>query len=124
MSESTTERYEERVAYAPLMIFEHDDKPGYYSLLLTDSHMVDVSGPFEAAGYEGHGYDWNGVAQQAAREAGVHGRFSTDPEAGMFAAYGMDLEALQTVAAALQAAHADPVRLAALIAAGDPNDFD
>ena len=119
-----SEPYEERVAYAPVIIFEHDDKRGYYSLLLTDSHMVDVMGPFEAAGYEGHGYDWNGVAQQAAREAGVHGRFSTDPEAGMFAAYGTDLEALQVVAAALSEAHANPDKLAALIAAGDPNDFD
>lgn len=120
----STEPYSERVTYAPLILFEHDDKPGHYSLLLTDAHMVDVMGPFHAAGYEGHGYDWNGVALQAAREAGVDGRLNTDPEAGMFAAYGTDLEALQIVAAALAEAHANPDKLTALIAAGDPNDFD
>lgn len=122
--DSTESLYEEREAYAPAIIFEHDHKPGHYSLLLTDTHMVALMGTFQAAGYEGHGYDWNGVAMQAAREAGVLGRFDTDPEAGMFAAYGTDLEALQIVGAALAEAHANPDKLAALIAAGDPNDFD
>lgn len=116
--------YDEREAYAPLMLFEYDHNPGHYCLMLSDAHMVDVSGPFEAAGYEGGGYDWNGVALQAGREAGLAGRFGTDPEAGSFVAYGSDLEALQQLGTALQAAHADPKRLAALIAAADPDDFD
>lgn len=116
--------YSEREAYAPLILFEYDHKPGHYSLILSDAHMVEVSAPFEAAGYMGGGYDWNAVALQAARDAGIFGRFGTDPEAGMFAAYGTDLDALQILGAALRAAHADPMRLAALIEAADPDDFD
>ena len=110
--------------FAPLILFEYDHKPGHYSLMLTDTHMVGVDAPFVAAGHEGGGYDWNAVALQAGREAGIHGRFRTDPEAGMFVAYGTDLDALQILARALQVAHADPKRLAALIDAADPDDFD
>lgn len=116
--------YDERKAYAPLQLFEYDHDPGHYCLMLSDRFMVEVSEPFEAAGYEGGGYDWNGVAMQAGREADVHTRFRTDPEAGTFVAYGTDLEALQILGAALKVAFDDPKRLAALIAAADPNDFD
>lgn len=117
-------RYDERVAYAPLILFEYDHKPGHYCLLLSDNHMVRVDAPFAAAGYQGGGYDWNAVALQAAREIGVAGRFGTDPEAGTFVAYGEDLQALQALGAQLKRAFDDPVRLTALIAAADPEEFD
>jgi hypothetical protein len=115
---------DDRESYAPLVLFEYDHQPGNYCVLLSDSHMVKVDAAFQEAGYEGHGYDWNGVALQAAREIGVAGRFDTDPEAGMFVAYGADLEALKALGAALAAAFHDPARLRALIAAGDPSEFD
>lgn len=116
--------FDDRDTYAPLMLFEYDHRPGHYSLMLTDTHMVKVDAPFRAAGLMGHGYDWNGVARQAGREAGIDGRFNTDPEAGMFVAYGTDLEALKALGAALHTAFHTPERLAALIAAGDPAEFD
>ena len=118
--------YEERVAYAPLILFEYDHDPGMYSLVLSDNHMVGVDGPFQAAGHEGGGYDWAGVARQIQQreQPALAGRFGMDPEAGMFVAFGEDLEALQALAAELHAAFHDPERLTKLIAGADPGWFD
>lgn len=116
----------DRETFAPLVFFEYDHRPGEYCLMLTDDHMVATQDVFAAAGYEGGGYDWAGVARSAIRarlpEAADRVRF--DPEAGMFVAYGSDPEALRGLGAVLREAVRDRELLAELVGAGDPDWFD
>ncbi|MBB5868937.1 hypothetical protein F4553_002316 [Allocatelliglobosispora scoriae] len=110
----------------PLKLFEYDHKPGHFSLLLTDSSMIASTEAFEAAGFEGGGYSWAGVAKTAIEVHAPHldGRMGFDPEAGMFVAYGTDPEALRELGLLLRRALGEPEFLAELIAAGDPAAFD
>lgn len=118
--------YEERSAYAPFVLFEYDHKPGNFCLMLSDQHMVD--GPdavFEQNGRYGNGYGWADVALAAMRtqSPALESRLGMDPEAGMFVAYGSDLEALQALAVLLHAALQDPQKLAELVKAA-PYEYD
>ncbi|MBL1073616.1 immunity 51 family protein [Nocardia sp. 2] len=116
----------DREAFAPLVFFEYDHKPGNFCLMLTDAHMVASEEVFAAHGYDGGGYGWAGVAKAAVstRAPELEGRFGMDPEAGMFVAYGEDAEALRGLGALLQEAVTDRAVLAELVAAGDPEWFD
>jgi hypothetical protein len=111
---------------APLKLFEYDHKPGHFSLLLTDSWMIASTEIFEAAGFEGGGYSWAGVARAAiqAHAPQLDGRMGFDPEAGMFVAYGTDPDALRELGQLLRRALNEPEFLSALIASGDPEWFD
>ncbi|MDX3453569.1 Imm51 family immunity protein [Streptomyces sp. ME02-8801-2C] len=110
---------------APLQLF--DTSPGNYSLILTDDHFVGLTELFEAVGQEGGGYGWDAVAHTALR---VHapeladriGGF--DPEAGMMCVYGKDEAALRELGLIISSAFHDRVKLAALIEATDPGDWD
>lgn len=112
--------YEERAAYAPLVLFEYPHDPGHYSLMLSDASMVSppILGAFESHGRESTGYGWADVALAAIRRNApeLETRLGMDPEAGMFVAHGQDLEALQKLGRLLAAAHADPKALGELVA--------
>lgn len=110
---------------APLRLF--DTSPGSYSLILSDHHVVELTDLFEAVGQEGGGYSWDAVAHTAVR---IHapeladriGGF--DPEAGMMCVYGKDEAALRELGLILSSAFHDRAKLAALIEATDPEDWD
>ncbi|MEU0544922.1 immunity 51 family protein [Nocardia sp. NPDC005978] len=117
---------DDRETYAPLILFEYDHRPGNYCLMLSDRFMVEREETFAAAGYEGNGYGWTGVAESAVRnrlpEIAEHVKF--DPEAGTFVGYGQDVEALRRLGTVLHTAFHDPAVLTELIAEGDPEWFD
>jgi|SRR5690606_4432591 len=118
--------YDEREIYAPLVLFEYDHNPGNYCLMLSDSHMVDVIDVFEERGHEGGGYDWEAVARQIVRaEApGLAQRVDFDPEAGMFVAFGSDLEALQLLGRHMHEAFHNRDLLVQWVEGADPDWFD
>ena len=118
--------FEDRETYSPLFIFEHENKLGNYSLLLTDQHMVGAIGElFETAGRQSSGYTWADVALQAMRSSSpeLEERLSMDPEAGMFCAYGEDLEAIKALGALLHTAYHDRSALAELVR-NAPYEYD
>ncbi|MEU2668917.1 Imm51 family immunity protein [Streptomyces sp. NPDC007164] len=110
---------------SPLRLF--GTSPGNYSLILSDHHVVELADLFEAVGQEGGGYSWDAVAHTAVR---IHapeladriGGF--DPEAGMMCVYGKDEAALRELGLILSGAFHDRAKLAALIEATDPGDWD
>ncbi|WP_436787919.1 immunity 51 family protein [Yinghuangia sp. YIM S10712] len=111
---------------APLTFFESDETPGSYSLLLSDLAEPRVMAVFEECGQYGNGYGWEGVARSAVRNRApeLDGRFDYDCEAGMFAAYGQDPEALRGLGSILRDAYLDDALLRDLIESGDPDEFD
>lgn len=101
----------------PLQLFE--TSPGNWSLMLTDQHFGKVAAVFEQVeGFEGSGYDWASVAHAVISRDAPHleGRFGTDPEAGMFVAYGSDNKALGELGALLAKAYSDADYLGGLVA--------
>ncbi|MDI9959389.1 MULTISPECIES: Imm51 family immunity protein [unclassified Rhodococcus (in: high G+C Gram-positive bacteria)] len=101
----------------PLQLFE--TSPGNWSLMLTDQHFGKVASIFEQVeGFEGSGYDWASVAHAVVGRDAPHleGRFGTDPEAGMFVAYGSDNGALGELGALLVKAYSDAEYLGGLVA--------
>ena len=111
--------------YAPLQLFEYDHNPGNYCLMLSDSKMGATWEVFEANGREGHGYGWTDVALGLIRAGSpeLEARVGFDPEAGMFVAYGDDLEALRAVGAILRDVFHDHARLAEAVKAA-PWEYD
>ncbi|MDX3803907.1 Imm51 family immunity protein [Streptomyces sp. AK04-3B] len=109
----------------PLTLF--DTSPGNYSLILGDHDFAETADLFEAVGQEVSGYSWDAVAHTAVR---IHapeladriGGF--DPEAGMMCVYGTDEAALRELGLILSSAFHDRAKLAALIEATDPGDWD
>lgn len=108
---------DDRTTYAPLILFEYDHEPGKYCLMLSDSNMGPTFAVFEANGREGGGYGWADVALQLVRSRAptLESRVGFDPEAGMFVAYGTDLDALRRLGALMHAAFHDHEALAALV---------
>lgn len=115
----------DHVDLAPLRLF--GTSPGNYSLILGDRYFAEAADLFEAAGQEAGGYSWDAVAHTAVR---IHapeladriGGF--DPEAGMMCVYGEDEAALRELGLILSSAFHDRAKLAALIEATDPGDWD
>ncbi len=99
--------------------------PGKYSLLL-DAGTTDVDDVIEELGHEPNGYFWEGVAQLlvSTEAPALEGRFSYDPEGGMFCAYGTDREALEELATRMSAVAADAERVRQLIALARANGFE
>ncbi|WP_405143219.1 immunity 51 family protein [Sphaerisporangium sp. NBC_01403] len=98
--------------------------PGKFSLLL-DAGTTQVDGLVEKLGHEPNGYFWEGVAQflVSTEAPTLDGRFSYDPEGGMFCAYGADQTALQELAALMTAVAADGDRMRRLIASAEASGF-
>jgi immunity protein 51 of polymorphic toxin system len=107
----------------PLKLIETD--PGKYSLLL-NTGTTPVDGLIEELGHQPHGYFWEGVAQLlvSGEAPALQGRFSYDPEAGMFCAYGQDRVALEQLGALMAAVATDADRMRALIALADAQGFE
>lgn len=93
--------FRDEETYAPFLLAE--TSRGKYSLLLFDSKMMAAEPAFSAAGRDPGGYAWSDIASQVVktRQPDIAGRFDLDPEAGMFTAYGTDLEALKVLGAHL-----------------------
>lgn len=118
--------FEDSKTFAPFVLMEYDHEPGTYTLLLTDDHMVmGADRVFEAHDRLGNGYAWSDVALQAMRtsQPELEAKVEMDPEAGMFAAYGPDLEALKALAGLLHTAFHDHAVLGPLVAAA-PYEYD
>ncbi|MGX6603419.1 Imm51 family immunity protein [Micromonosporaceae bacterium Da 78-11] len=100
-------------------------EPGSYSLWL-DAGTTPVDGDVEELGHEPNGYFWEGVARWLVRTEApaLDGRFSYDPEAGAFCAYGTDREALADLAGRLNAVTSDGDRLRQLITEAGAEGFD
>lgn len=98
---------------------------GKYSLLL-NAGTTDVDALVEELGHEPNGYFWEGVARLlvSTQAPALEGRFSYDPEAGMFCAYGQDRSALDELAARMAVVATDPDRLRELIALAAVNGFE
>lgn len=99
--------------------------PGKYSLLL-EAGTTDVDDVVEELGHEPNGYFWEGIAQLlvSAEAPTLEGRFSYDPERGMFCAYGADRDALEELAVRMTAVAADADRVRQLIMLAQTNGFE
>ncbi|WBB79866.1 immunity 51 family protein [Micromonospora sp. WMMD882] len=107
----------------PLSLIELD--PGKFSLLL-QAGSTPVEAVIVELGHEPHGYFWEGVAQVlvSTEAPGLAGRFSYDPEAGMFCAYGTDREALEELGALMTAVATDAERLRRLVVTAEADGFE
>lgn len=117
----------DKITYVPLVLFEYDHKPGHYCLMLTDTHMVSDAqiAVFEENGRDPGGYSWADVAIGVIRatQPALEEKLGFDPEAGMFVAYGEDLEALRKLGELLHAIYHDLPRLAQCVADA-PFEYD
>jgi len=98
--------------------------PGNFSLLL-NAGSTPVDELVERLGRVPNGYFWEGVAQLLvkAEAPALEGRFSYDPEGGMFCAHGTDREALEALAALMQPVTEEDDRMRRLIAAAEAEGF-
>ena len=107
----------------PLKLIE--SSPGKYSLLL-NTGSTPVDDVVEELGHEPNGYFWEGVAQVlvSTEAPALDGRFSYDPEAGMFCAYGPDRDALEELGTRMAPVATDPERMRQLVAAAEADGFE
>lgn len=107
----------------PLRLIE--TTPGSFSLLL-DAGTTKVDELVEQLGHEPNGYFWEGVAQflVGTEAKPLEGRFSYDPEGGMFCAYGADRVALQELGDLMSAVVGDADRMRDLVAAANAAGFE
>jgi hypothetical protein len=99
--------------------------PGKFSLLL-DAGTTEVDDLIEELGHEPNGYFWEGVARflVSTRAPALEGRFSYDPEAGMFCAFGEDRGALEQLGTLMTAVAEDGGRLRELMALAEADGFE
>lgn len=107
----------------PLKLIE--TRPGSFSLLL-DAGATQVDELVEQLGHDPNGYFWAGVARfLVSTEANtLEGRFSYDPEAGMFCAYGTDRKALQELGALMSVITRDGDRMRKLVTSAQAAGFE
>ncbi|WP_431961122.1 Imm51 family immunity protein [Actinacidiphila sp. bgisy160] len=107
----------------PLRLLELS--PGEYSLLL-DAGTTDVDEVVEALGHEPNGYFWEGIAQVlvSTEAPALEGRFSYDPEGGMFCAYGSERSALEDLGMRMSAVATDGDRMRQLVTSAEANGFE
>ncbi|MFC5753799.1 immunity 51 family protein [Actinomadura rugatobispora] len=108
---------------SPLKLIE--TSPGAFSLLL-NAGTTQVDELIEQLGHEPNGYFWEGVAQilVSTEAQTLEGRFSYDPEGGMFCAYGKDRTALQELADLMSAVATDNDRMRKLVTSAKANGFE
>ncbi|MEU6424619.1 Imm51 family immunity protein [Microbispora sp. NPDC046973] len=107
----------------PLRLIE--SAPEEYSLLL-DAGSTQVDDVIEELGHTPNGYFWEGVAQLlvSTEAPALEGRFSYDPEGGMFCAYGKDRGALEELGTRMAAVAADADRMRRLVADAEAGGFE
>jgi hypothetical protein len=99
--------------------------PGEYSLSL-EAGTTDVDDLISERGHEPNGYFWEGILELliTTEAPALEGRFSSDPEAGAFFAYGNDRGALDELAVRLRAVAADGNRLRQLMEFAETSGFE
>lgn len=109
----------------PFDLFQADDDPPLFSLMLTDEHMAKASEAFDGAGRYSNGYGWADVALGVMRTLApdLERKVSMDPEAGTFVASSEDREALVRLGQLLSDAYHDRAKLTQLVAAA-PFEWD
>ncbi|MFJ1560716.1 Imm51 family immunity protein [Streptomyces mirabilis] len=108
---------------APFLLEDIEFDPGH-SLRLTDwAELVPV---LQAAGREGNGYTWEGIARLLVTRdmPDVADQLEHDSESGMFAVYSSDREVLEALGVLMSDLYRSPERLAAFLASVDPDLFD
>ena len=107
---------------APKLI---ETSPGKYSLLL-NANTTAVDAVVEDLGHEPNGYFWAGVARLlvSTEAPALEGRFSYDPEAGMFCAYGTDRGALESLSKLLTAVATDAEQARKVVALAKAKGID
>lgn len=96
--------FNDKTTYPPFQLYSYDDTPDEFTLKLTDTHMVQTfTSAFTEHGREGDGCDWADLALHVLSQDDTikADAFGLDPEAGMFIAYGKDLDVLKALAKAL-----------------------
>lgn len=106
----------------PLEVVETD---GDYSLLLTAGDTA-VDSVVAELGHEPNGYLWEGVARWliASEAKQLEGLLDMDPEAGMFAAYGADENALISLGKLMAPYANSGDKIRALVAEAQAAGFD
>jgi hypothetical protein len=104
--------------YAPSRLVTQDNG---YSLCFDAFELSDDA--LEARGLEGGGYTWHAIVDSLVRlhAPEIVERVNCDPEAGMFVAYGDELEALRVVAGLIRRAIQDEALLLEAVAHADPD---
>lgn len=99
--------------------------PGAFSLLL-DAGTTPVDELVVQLGHEPNGYFWEGVARflVSTEAQALEGRFSYDPEGGMFCAYGKDRPALQELADLMSAVATSSDRMRRLVTSATAAGFE
>lgn len=99
--------------------------PGNFSLLL-NAGGTQVDELIERLGHEPNGYFWEGVARLLVKAEApeLDGRFSYDPEGGMFCAHGTDRAALEALATLMRPVTADDDRMRRLITTAEAEGFE
>ncbi|MEO8701748.1 MAG: Imm51 family immunity protein [Kofleriaceae bacterium] len=107
---------------APFSLSE--TSPGTFSLLLTT--FEPAGAVFQAAGLEGGGYAWEGIARYVTEVVvpEIASRVGMDPESSMFCAYGEDRAALELLGTHMARLFNDQVALSAVIQAVGRDGFD
>ncbi|MEE6262200.1 Imm51 family immunity protein [Plantactinospora sonchi] len=99
--------------------------PGEFCLSL-DAGTTSVDDVVEELGHVPNGYFWEGVAQWLIKTEApaLEGRFSFDPEGGMFCAYGADRSELESLALRMAVVANDPAHVRQLIASAEADGFE
>jgi hypothetical protein len=120
---STMERMPIHDTLAPFVLFEQQDRPEAFELVLYDGEMEEVEAVFHEQNAEGHGHGWEGLAQSVVKsqmpEISDHLSFSS--EAGTFVVISNELHALQRLGAVLHSAFHNRALLTELIREADPD---
>ncbi|MBB4934635.1 hypothetical protein F4561_005455 [Lipingzhangella halophila] len=108
--------------FAPFGLYEDDDDPGRFCLMMPDLDMEKVEDIFRAEGVIGNGHGWGAVAESAARRRlpEIAGALESDPESGTFVVDSLDLGALRRLAELPQRAYHDRELLTTLVREADP----
>ncbi|MBT2401523.1 Imm51 family immunity protein [Streptomyces sp. ISL-100] len=80
----------------------------------------------QAAGREGNGYTWEGIARLLVAEHLSHAadQLEYDSESGMLAVYSSNRGALEALGVLMRDLYRSPARLGALMTSVDPDFFD
>ena len=107
---------------APSKLVEHNGPR--FSLIFDD--FGPCADAFEARGFEGGGYTWQGVVEALVAKFApeIADKVKYDPESSMFAAYGTDREALIRVAHLIRDVHQDRALLERVLDSVDLSEYD
>lgn len=102
----------------PFVWVEHEEKASV--VLDANGYLQEV---FDAQGFEGSGYDWEGLAKVFLDEecSDLSERIDFDSEAGMFCVFSEDTEALQEFICSFKEACEDRPLIQDLLSRAEPD---